>query len=87
MAVDGAHHHAKVNPGGYLFEIACYRPVPGIVAVGRPSAEFSWFDGYRWQLALCGGCGAHLGWYFEGDEPFGALIRDRIDREESERET
>lgn len=76
--VDGAHRHVKVNPHGHVFHIACFRPVPGVAAVGPPSGEFSWFSGYRWQIALCGGCRVHVGWRFVGDGGFTALIEGRF---------
>ena len=31
---------------------------------GDPSAEHSWFPGYRWTIATCGTCGVHMGWRF-----------------------
>jgi len=31
---------------------------------GRPTTEFSWFEGYSWQVAVCSECGEHLGWRF-----------------------
>lgn len=77
-AVDGAHRHVKVNPHGHVFHIACFRPLPGVAALGAPSEEFSWFSGYRWQIALCGNCHVHLGWLFSGDTHFGALIEGRF---------
>lgn len=78
---DGAHRHVKVNPHGHVFHIACFHPVPGADAIGKPSAEFSWFSGYRWQIALCGECGVHLGWKFSGDGAFTALIEGRYTEE------
>ncbi|CAH2088180.1 unnamed protein product [Euphydryas editha] len=32
---------------------------------GAPSAEFSWFPGYTWTIALCAACMAHVGWRFD----------------------
>lgn len=83
--VDGAHRHVKVNPHGHVFHIRCFQPVPGVVAIGQPSEEFTWFSGYRWQIALCASCQVHVGWAFSGNGEFGALIQDRI-VEESENE-
>ena len=77
-AVDGAHRHVKVNPHGHVFHISCFRPVPGVIPIGSPSAEFSWFAGYRWQIALCGGCQVHLGWVFVGESDFTALVQGRF---------
>lgn len=82
--VDGAHRHVKVNPHGNVYHIACFSPVPGIAAIGSPSAQFSWFSGYRWQIALCAGCQVHVGWQFSGDGGFGALIEGRFIEESEE---
>ena len=54
------------NPAGVLFELLTVTDAWGVVLVGVPSTEFSWFDGTQWTVACCGGCGAHLGWYFAG---------------------
>ncbi len=80
--VDGAHRHVKVNPHGHVYHVACFHPVSGVLPIGEPSAEFSWFAGYRWQIALCGGCQIHLGWQFTGNGSFGALIEGRFVEEE-----
>jgi hypothetical protein len=79
ISVAGSPVHTFMNPGGYVFEIACYREAPGTVAAGPPSAEWSWFPGHLWQIALCAACRCHVGWGFtaEGAHFFG-LVRDRI---------
>lgn len=79
LSVAGSHTHTFMNPGGHVFEIACYRDAPGAVAIGRPSSEWSWFPGASWRACLCGACRGHLGWKFDAPEysHFG-LIRDRI---------
>lgn len=83
--IDGAHRHVKVNPHGHVFHIACFQPAPGVCPIGTPSAEFSWFEGYRWRVALCGGCNVHVGWAFSsGDQPFSALIEGRFIEESGE---
>lgn len=79
MSVAGSHFHTLMNPGGFVFEIACYREAPGARRAGAPSAEWSWFPGYLWQIALCASCAVHLGWGFRGDGgSFFGLVRDRI---------
>lgn len=78
VSPDGAHRHVKVNPHGNVYHIACFSPVPGVIPIGKPSGEFSWFSGYRWQIAVCGGCQQHLGWRFVGDDGFVALIEGRF---------
>jgi hypothetical protein len=66
-AVDiGGHERVFINPAGRVFRIACFRETPGARDEGRPTEEFTWFPGYAWNLAICLGCGVHLGWRFEG---------------------
>lgn len=79
VEVAGAHEHVKKNPGGFVFQIGCFRAAPGAVPWGAPTAEHTWFAGYAWQIALCGGCGIHLGWAFQaaGDR-FHGLVADRL---------
>lgn len=64
IEVAGAHLHAFVNPVGVRYEISCFRRAPGCVALGRPSAEFSWFPGMAWQVGICRRCREHLGWRY-----------------------
>ena len=83
--VDGAHVHERINPHGDRCVFGCFGQAAGARAVGQPTAEHSWFAGHAWSLSLCGGCGSHLGWLFQG--PAGAvfhgLVLDRLSREES----
>lgn len=73
--VAGAHEHTFVNPGGFVFVIGCYAAAPGCGHVGATSSAFSWFPGFTWQVAVCGGCRAHLGWVFRcAGEQFHGLI-------------
>ena len=41
-------------------------------------AEHTWFAGFRWQVALCDGCGGHVGWWYLGDSSFVGLIATRL---------
>ncbi|MBP7865892.1 MAG: hypothetical protein KA419_08060 [Acidobacteria bacterium] len=78
-AVDGALVHTFANPHGIVFRIATYAEAPGAVGVGGEHAEFTWFAGRTWRIALCGSCLAHLGWSFHaGAERFWGLILDRL---------
>jgi len=81
IAVSGGHEHTFVNPAGIVFTVRLFRHAPGCRWQGRPSREFSWFPGYLWRLALCGGCGVHLGWLFQGEDEFAALIAVAIAEE------
>jgi len=78
MAMNGRHLHAFFNPAGIAFEIRCFRLVPGAIPRGNPSAEFTWFSGYRWQIVLCATCQSHLGWLFTSDSAFYGLIATRL---------
>ena len=83
-AVEGEHVHRRTNPAGIEFEFGCFLVAPGAVVVGEPTSEFSWFAGCSWSYSMCRGCGAHLGWYFEGRDPvFHGLILDRLVTEET----
>jgi hypothetical protein len=83
VSVAGSHTHTFMNPGGFVFEIACYRDAPGTRLQGTPSAEWSWFPGCTWQIACCTGCDAHVGWRFHGASGgHHGLVRDRITEED-----
>lgn len=81
-AVNGSHQHTFANPHGIVFEIGCFMAAEGAVYAGRPTAEWSWFAGYQWQLAGCGNCRKHLGWLFTGIDPsipsFYGLVLDDL---------
>lgn len=80
MEVDGSHVHTFANPQGIVFEIGCFRSVTGCGFSGSPSSEFTWFSGYQWRVAVCGGCLSHLGWLFQGGsgDSFCGLILNRL---------
>jgi hypothetical protein len=66
IRMNGEHEHVVFNPAGILFRVVCFTDAPGAVAVGNASDQFSWFKGFTWRIALCKGCGAHMGWMYEG---------------------
>lgn len=80
VSVDGAHYHTFANPHGHIFEIGCFQSADGCRGIGPASKEFTWFKGYDWQIVVCSGCMAHLGWFFSaaGDFHFFGLILDRL---------
>jgi hypothetical protein len=78
LSIDGQDTHVRVNPAGYRYSFAGYREAPGCTVIGEATAKFSWFQGYRWRLALCAACGEHLGWHFSGETPFFGLIVNRL---------
>ena len=78
--VENAHRHTFANPEGIVFEIGCYEKAWGCSYAGPSSAEFTWFPGYRWRIAVCANCRIHLGWRFSSGEGhfFHGLITDRL---------
>jgi hypothetical protein len=68
IEVQGDHRHTFANPAGIAFHIGCFRAAPGCAPVGPSSSEYTWFPGYRWQIAVCQHCQTHLGWHYEGDD-------------------
>ncbi len=82
VAVGGSHGHVFCNPHGLVYEVGCFSSAPGCVGEGPFVAEFSWFAGYAWQVALCAGCGALLGWRYRGAEGTGfhGLILPHLER-------
>jgi hypothetical protein len=78
IAVGGAHVATFRNPAGWSFRVACYRDAPGCGAHGELTDEASWFAGYAWSIATCGGCGRHVGWWYVGPDTFAGLITSRL---------
>lgn len=84
IVVDGSHGHVFCNPHGIVYELGCFSSAPGCVGEGPFVGEFSWFPGFAWQIGLCGGCGALLGWRYRGSEGSGfwGLILPHLERED-----
>jgi hypothetical protein len=81
VAVNGQYEHAFFNPAGIAFEIRCFRLAPGCRLQGKPTTEFSWFQGYSWQFAHCDTCLMQLGWFFmsvEKEKTFFGLMTGRV---------
>lgn len=77
---DGGFEHSFVNPAGIMYRVGCFREAPGVGPTGRESDEFSWFDGYTWQVVVCKDCMTHLGWsYWSDEDSFYGLILPRLD--------
>ncbi len=79
-SITGAHQHQRMNPHGFEYDVRIFRSAPGCREVGQATIEHTWFAGYAWRVSLCGGCGEHVGWFFQaaGADRFHALISDRI---------
>ena len=79
IRINERHEHVFANPHGYIYQIGCFAAAPGCLTVGAAESFFSWFPGYAWQVALCGGCGALLGWaYSSADAQFYGLILEKL---------
>jgi hypothetical protein len=75
----GGFDHRLVNPAGIRFHVGCFNAAPGCRAPGEATYQHSWFPGYAWKIAVCGGCGAQLGWSYDGaGDAFFGLILDRL---------
>lgn len=77
IAKQGQHKHVFFNPHGLVFEIGCFSSASGCFQVGQRTFEFTWFEGYAWQITLCSACNLHLGWQFrsrEGDGFYGLIL-------------
>lgn len=79
IAVGAAGLHTFVNPAGAVFELRTFVEAAGCRAIGPATAQWTWFPGYAWRVALCGACGDHLGWQYVGNAgSFYGLIADTI---------
>ncbi|VDK87356.1 unnamed protein product [Litomosoides sigmodontis] len=63
VSTEGSSAH-YVNPGGYVHDLFTVSEVVSTVQRGLPSAECSWFPGYKWTIRECSHCGQHVGWRF-----------------------
>jgi hypothetical protein len=79
LRVQSRHEHTFANPAGFVYRIGCFATACGARPFGAPSEEHTWFAGYAWRMAVCHGCGEHLGWLFAGSGPsFWGLILERL---------
>ena len=80
IEVAGDFEHTFLNPGGYVFRIGCFQSADGCVSLGVPTSEWTWFEGFEWQVSICRQCNTHLGWYFRSmeDQNFFGLIQDLL---------
>jgi len=75
----GGTEHTFTNAYGYVFRVCCFKKAEGCIAAGIPTEEFTWFNGYIWEFALCKNCHQHLGWFYRSaDDSFFGLIRDSL---------
>ena len=79
IAINNGHRHTFPNPLGLVFTIRCFATAPGCIPQGEATPEYSWFNGYRWRIALCRECLTHLGWQYLGDNDlFFGLIAAKL---------
>ncbi|CAG4960505.1 unnamed protein product [Colias eurytheme] len=64
MSSEGVHSN-YTNLGGYMHDIVTVVSTSHTELSGPPSAEYSWFPGYTWTVALCAVCTTHVGWRFD----------------------
>ena len=83
IEINGAFDHHCTNPHGVSFHLGCFSQALGCALSGQRMAADTWFPGFRWRIASCGECQAHLGWYFDRAESdyFYGLILNRIQYE------
>jgi len=67
LEIEGKVRHLFTNPMGIVCDLVTFISCPGATPLGSPTMEHTWFAGYRWRLALCRGCGNHLGWHYEAE--------------------
>jgi cereblon len=70
---EGDSAQVYINAFGYLHEIITVRRAQGLRFDGEPTLEFTWFQGYTWQIASCAACRSHIGWRFEAVSEGAAL--------------
>jgi len=67
-----------INPDGYYFNILTFCDADGCKEMGKPTMEFTWFEGHSWSFAVCRRCSNHLGWKYNGEFSFYGLIKERL---------
>lgn len=74
----GSHQHTRINPDGDVYEIGCFAEA-AVRSIGEPTDYFTWFPGFAWRVAVCGSCGEHLGWRYDGESgSFFGLILEQL---------
>jgi len=76
----GRHRHRRVNPHGIEYEFSVFSEAPGCNDIDSPTRENTWFEGFAWNITLCGRCTEHLGWHFisPGADSFYGLITTKL---------
>jgi hypothetical protein len=79
IEVGGAHAHSFTNPDGISFRVGCFSDAAGLLKHGPSTLDWTWFEGYSWQVEICAGCREQLGWLYRSrDQLFHGLILDNL---------
>ncbi len=78
ISINGAQSHTFSNPAGYSYTIDCFHSAPGCQVIGDATEDFTWFNGYAWQIVTCDACREQLGWFYTNGNNFYGLISDRL---------
>lgn len=79
ITINNSDNHTFINPAGILYNITCYLEAKGCMIIGEKTEDFSWFKGFKWQIAICNVCFNHLGWFYTSDDfSFFGLISDNL---------
>ncbi len=79
ISINDSDFHLFKNPLGIYFRVVCFSRAPGCTIVTDYTDEHTWFSGFKWGVALCIKCRAHIGWhYISADSAFYGLIADRL---------
>jgi len=78
IEIKGRHRHIFNNPHGIIFEIGCFSSADGCARQGKPTLEFTWFEGFAWSFAMCSKCHLHMGWHYAGENGFFGLILSHL---------
>ncbi|MCP4131385.1 MAG: hypothetical protein GY754_10430 [bacterium] len=81
IEINGQHSYIFDNPSGISYRIGCFSSARGCSVTGEPTAEFTWFPGFKWSFAVCSSCFNHLGWYYQSNKNnfFGLILKNLID--------
>ena len=61
----GDPHQVFANPHGHVFDLVTAKEATGVILLGPPTTEFTWFAGYTWCVIVCAACQVHLGWGYQ----------------------
>ncbi|MGK0289626.1 MAG: hypothetical protein ACI86H_001072 [bacterium] len=80
IPIQGSSEHIFENSTGIAFRIGCFSDAEGCIRIGSPTYDFTWFDDFSWQIALCANCHEHLGWCYQSSksEIFYGLIFNQL---------